>query len=106
MTTMEYVFGIDVSKRKLDTALIHRGKLKSKVFENTPAGHRVMLRWLEDRGAVQSNTHICLEATGPYSEPVALAASGVPLERDADHDDKRHVGNCLLPAGGVRWLPA
>lgn len=75
MTTMEYVFGIDVSKRKLDTALIHRGKLKSKVFENTPAGHRVMLRWLEDRGAVQSNTHICLEATGPYSEPVALAAT-------------------------------
>lgn len=75
MITMEYVFGIDVSKRKLDTALIHQGKLKSKVFENTPAGYRVMLRWLEDRGAVQSNTHICLEATGPYSEPVALAAT-------------------------------
>ena len=34
-----------------------------------------MLRWLEERGAVQSNTHICLEATGPYSEPVALAAT-------------------------------
>lgn len=51
MVATEYVFGIDVSKRKLDTVLIHEGKLKSKVFDNTPSGHRTMLNWLEAHGA-------------------------------------------------------
>lgn len=73
MVATEYVFGIDVSKRKLDTVLIHEGKLKSKVFDNTPSGHRTMLNWLEAHGAKAESSHICLEATGPYSEPVALA---------------------------------
>ena len=78
MVGTEYVLGIDVSKRKLDTALMHNGKLKSKVFDNTLAGHRTMLSGLEAHGGKAECTHICLEATGPYSEPVALtvAAAG------------------------------
>lgn len=75
MAAMEYVFGIDVSKRKLDTALLRDGKLKAKVFDNNAAGFRTMLQWLTERGATPGHTHLCLEATGPYSEPVALAAS-------------------------------
>ena len=67
------VVGIDVSKRKLDTALLVAGKRKSKVLDNTATGHAALSQWLLDRGAVQERTHICLEATGPYSEAVAMA---------------------------------
>lgn len=72
MNESVYVVGIDVSKRKLDLALLLNGKIKSKVFENTPAGHRALQHWLTERGAMPASTHICMESTGPYSEPVAL----------------------------------
>ncbi len=67
------VVGIDVSKRKLDIALLIDGKRKSKVFDNTKKGHAALSQWLVDRGAVAEHTHICLEATGPYSEAVAMS---------------------------------
>lgn len=65
--------GIDVSKRKLDLALLMQGKIKSKVFENSPAGHAQIGQWLIGKGAAQAQTHICMEATGPYSESLATA---------------------------------
>jgi len=34
-TTRNDVLGIDVSKKKLDLALLINGKLKAKVFDNT-----------------------------------------------------------------------
>lgn len=67
------VVGIDVSKRKLDIALLANSKTKSKVFDNTSTGHRELAQWLVERGAEQQLTHICMEATGPYSEAVAIA---------------------------------
>jgi len=48
-------------------------KIKSKVFDNNTSGHAALTRWLIERGAIQSHTHICLEATGPYSEALAIA---------------------------------
>jgi transposase len=68
--------GIDVSKRKLDIALLIDAKRKSKVFDNTASGHCALSQWLADRGAAQEHTHVCLEATGPYSEAVAIALAG------------------------------
>jgi transposase len=68
-----HVVGIDVAKRKLDIALLINGKTKSKVFDNAPAGHADLIQWLTERGAIKEHTHICLEATGPYSEAVAIA---------------------------------
>jgi transposase len=73
MNEAAYIVGIDVAKRKLDIALLINGKIKSKVFDNTPAGHAGLMQWLVERGAAQDHTHICLEATGPYSEAVAIA---------------------------------
>jgi transposase len=67
------IVGIDVAKRKLDIALQVNGKTKSKVFDNTPAGHAALTQWLIERGATQQATHICMEATGPYSEATAIA---------------------------------
>jgi transposase len=35
------IVGIDVSKLKLDIALLTSGKVKSKVIDNSPAGYLV-----------------------------------------------------------------
>jgi transposase len=75
------VVGIDVSKSKLDIALLINGKIKSKVHDNTPAGYRELQTWLTGHGAQPAHTHLCMEATGPYSEAAAtaLADAGWPV---------------------------
>jgi len=68
----EYFLGIDVSKRKLDVALLHGGKSRSKVVDNSSAGHEQLERWLRAQGAEAQTTHVCLESTGSYGEPIAF----------------------------------
>lgn len=63
--------GIDVSKKKLDLALLKDGKYKHKVCANSPEGHKEMLGWIERQGA--SQVHALLEATGGYEESAATA---------------------------------
>jgi transposase len=64
--------GIDVSKRKLDVALLDEaGKVKSKVLANDPAGFKALMTWLKERGADAASTHVCLESTGVYSDGCA-----------------------------------
>lgn len=72
-TIASSVVGIDVSKRTLDIALLVNNKIKTKVLNNTAAGHRELSQWLLDRGSEPHTTHLCMEATGPYSEAVAIA---------------------------------
>lgn len=67
------VVGIDVSKLKLDIALLANGKVKSKVLDNSPAGHLNLLEWLGKSKADMETMHICMEATGVYYEALALA---------------------------------
>ena len=67
-----FVLGIDVSKRKLDLALMHASKVRSKVVANDTEGHRQLESWLLAQGAVAADTRVCLEATGPYSEAIAV----------------------------------
>jgi transposase len=67
----EPVLGIDISKLKFNACLINpRGKLRHKVFQNTTAGFEQLLQWLTRQG--EEPVHACLEATGSYSEPLAL----------------------------------
>jgi transposase len=66
------VVGIDVSKKKLDAALLADGKLKYKVVENTNKGYEELVVWLRKQGVVIADVHACMESTGVYSEPVAL----------------------------------
>ena len=69
----EFWIGIDVSKRKLDVACLDlRDKIKSRVFSNDSVGHTALKIWLSERGAKVETTHICMESTGPYSEPPAI----------------------------------
>ena len=66
--------GIDVSKRKLDVALLNdAGKVKSKSLANDPSGFAALMSWLKERGAESVSTHVCMESTGSYSEACATA---------------------------------
>ncbi|WP_422662542.1 IS110 family transposase [Pseudomonas sp.] len=71
-------FSIDVSKSKLDVALLRNKKFKSKVVDNTREGHQELLEWLSKLEVAVADVHVCMEATGVYYEPIAIAlhASG------------------------------
>jgi transposase len=67
----EPVLGIDIAKLKFNVCLINlNGKLKHKVFPNTATGCEQLTEWLLRQGA--QRVHACLEATGTYSEALAL----------------------------------
>jgi transposase len=71
---MSSVLGVDVSKAKLDVALLSEsGKYRSKVFPNTNAGFEALLQWLQAQlPEGLGSLHVCMEATGAYHEPLAL----------------------------------
>ena len=73
METVEAVVGIDISKKKLDVALLLNGKIKSKVVDNTAQGHQSLLAWLDKSKVARTSLHACMEATGVYYEQAALA---------------------------------
>lgn len=66
----ESTLGIDISKLKFNVCLITSGKLKHKVLPNNKSGFKQLLTWLSKHAA--GPVHACLEATGAYSEPLAL----------------------------------
>ena len=66
-----FPLGIDVSKSKFDVALLLDGsKLHHRVFLNSPAGFQQLSTWLSKRKV--NSVHACMEATGTYSEALAL----------------------------------
>ena len=73
MDTSNVVLGIDVSKKKLDVALLVGGKTKSKVIDNSAQGHQLLLVWLNKHQVDLATLHACMEATGVYYEQVATA---------------------------------
>ena len=66
----QIVLGIDVSKKTLDAALIFDNRTLSKQFKNSAEGFKFLAAWLASLQIKQ--IHACLEATGTYSEAVAL----------------------------------
>ena len=65
------VLGIDIAKLKFNVCLINpTGKLRHRLFPNTPPGFAQLTAWLAKQGVPQ--VHACLEATGTYGEPLAL----------------------------------
>lgn len=73
------ILGIDVAKLKFDVALLRDERYKNKQFENSPAGFQALQQWLCQQQVTQ--VHACLEATGNYSEALALflADQGHPV---------------------------
>ena len=65
------VLGIDVGKRDLHAALLQEKRSASKSVPNSSAGIAQLQTWLKNRKA--ERVHVCLEATGGWSEEVAIA---------------------------------
>lgn len=69
--------GIDVSKKKLDVAVLldpSTLKKRQKKLPNTPEGYQELVRWCQKHTGVElSQLQAIMEATGPYHEDVALA---------------------------------
>ena len=65
----QFTLGIDVSKDKLDFALLGGGKPQYRQFVNTEVGYSHLVNWLQKAGA--ETLHACMEATGQYGEGVA-----------------------------------
>jgi len=64
--------GLDVSKDTLDVCLLRENaKTHFKQFSNEENGHTKLLRWAQHLAPSQV-CHFCLEATGSYSQEVAL----------------------------------
>jgi len=62
--------GIDIAKLKFDVCLMKsEGKLKHKVFLNTPTGFAQLAVWLSKQRV--ERVHACMEATGTYGEALA-----------------------------------
>lgn len=74
------VVGIDVSKRKLDVALLVDGKVKSKKVENSAQGYEDLREWLVKQKVAVDEAHVCMESTGIYSEPVAMGLQKAGLK--------------------------
>ncbi len=70
-----YIIGIDVSKNKLDCALIddsNHEKLKFKVVPNSEDGFITLMGWLSKHiKSADSKYHFVMEATGVYHEKCA-----------------------------------
>jgi transposase len=74
---MIYQLGIDISKAKLDAALLKAdGKYRSKVFSNDMSGFSGLLLWMQTNVPTgHADVHVCMEATGSYHEALALFLS-------------------------------
>lgn len=71
MSTSDFTpLGIDISKKKIDCALMLGAKFKNKVFANTPEGFIGLCVWIDQHA--QGPVHACMEATGIYWEAVAV----------------------------------
>ena len=70
-----WIVGVDVSKAKVDVALLLEGdKYKSKVFSNDARGFEALVGWLLALGVQElARVHVCMESTGSYHETLACA---------------------------------
>ena len=58
------ILGIDISKQKVDVALLVDEKTKHKTCKNSVEGFETLMLWLEKQGI--KKVHACMEATGNY----------------------------------------
>ena len=65
------ILGIDVGKHEMHAVLLQDDRATSKSVSNSAAGFKQLQSWLRNRKA--ERVHACLEATGGWSEDLALA---------------------------------
>jgi transposase len=59
------ILGIELSKDRLDAALIVEGKRRHEHFENSESGFKWLITWISKQ--TDAIGHVCMETTGPYS---------------------------------------
>jgi transposase len=73
---MIWTVGVDVSKAKLDVALLKADdKYRCKVFPNDATGFKHFLQWIQANaplGEAGGRVQVCMEATGSYHVALAL----------------------------------
>jgi transposase len=70
-----FALGLDVGKANVHAAVLSTTDaafLAEKVFTNDAAGHQALVAWLAAVLPPEAPVHACMEATGSYSEPLAL----------------------------------
>lgn len=65
------ILGIDVGKHQIHAVLLQDDRSTSKSVSNSAAGFRQLQSWLRNRKV--DRVHACLEASGGWSEDLALA---------------------------------
>ena len=73
-----YFIGLDIAKETFVASIYHtpdRPVLTKENFSNNPQGYQELIVWLQDNQINTTNCHICLEATGVYSDGVAYSLS-------------------------------
>ena len=70
--TIDATVGIDVSKDHLDVVLRREEREQPRVYANSAAGFRDLHRWLQGQDVQPQQIQVALEATGSYSDAVAL----------------------------------
>lgn len=114
--------GIDVSKLKLDVALLIEDRFLTKQFENSLKGFQAIQDWLLSLSVTQ--VHACLEATGTYGDAVTLFlhqqghqvslvnpfrikgyASSKLQRNKTDHTDARLIAEFCAKENPQYWMP-
>lgn len=81
MQKSNYYIGLDIACDDLVASIYacpEKPILTKEAIENNPDGFSALVSWLKEQGIDSSNSVICMEATGVYSEACAhyLSASG------------------------------
>ena len=73
-----FFLGIDVGKKDLFCHIIGQDRSFSERFDNTPAGIRLLIKWLR-KTVIISQLSACLEQTGHYGDNIATALHKLPV---------------------------
>lgn len=65
------ILGVDVGKHEMHAVLLQQDRSSSKSVANSATGFKQLQSWLRNRKV--ERVHACLEATGGWSEDLALA---------------------------------
>jgi transposase len=97
--------GIDVDSTSLVCRLRSDGEMTPATFSNNPSGHRKLIHWATRHGR---SARICLEATGVYSLPLAIALHKAPGVEVMVVNPKsiKHFATAILQRGKTDSLDA
>lgn len=94
MTTIKFSVGVDIASSTFTVSVGEipwKVVLKAQTFENVEAGYQTLLEWLTEHHLSASETVVCMEATGVYSEGLAyfLYAKGYRVSVPSPLEVKR-----------------